>query len=161
MSDPELLILDEPTAAMDVEGRRAFWTSMHDLTDTGRTVVFATHYLDEADTFADRVVMMSRGRIVADGTPAEVKAVVAGRTLAFSVRSPLRGFAERLRALPEVQLVDARGEHLRVATTDSDAILRLVLAERDDAHDIEVTARTMDDAFLALTTASEAEEAAR
>jgi ABC-2 type transport system ATP-binding protein len=158
VSDPELLILDEPTAAMDVEGRRAFWTSMHELTDTGRTVVFATHYLDEADTFADRVVMMSAGRIVADGTPSEVKAVVSGRSLAFSLRDPAADLAERLRALPDVQLVDARGDHLRVATTDSDAVLRLVLTERPDAHDIEVTARTMDDAFLALTT-STAQEA--
>ncbi|MBW4040965.1 MAG: ABC transporter ATP-binding protein [Acidobacteria bacterium] len=161
VSDPELLILDEPTAAMDVEGRRAFWTSMRDLTGTGRTVVFATHYLDEADAFADRVVMMSRGRVVADGTPAEVKAVVAGRTVAFSARAPLGDLPERLRRLPEVQLVEVRGEHLRVASTDSDAVLRLVLGERSDAHDIEVTARTMDDAFLALTSAADAEEAAR
>ena len=127
VSDPQLLILDEPTAAMDVEGRRAFWTSMHDLTDTGRTVVFATHYLDEADAFADRVVMLSRGRIVADGTPAEVKAVVAGRSLAFSLRDPAATLADLLRGRPDVQLVDVRGEHLRVATTDSDAVLRLVL----------------------------------
>ena len=160
VSDPQLLILDEPTAAMDVEGRRTFWASMHELTDTGRTVVFATHYLDEADAFADRVVMMSAGRIVADGTPSEVKAVVSGRSLAFSLRDSAVGLAERLRGHPDVQLVDVRGTHLRVATTDSDAVLRLVLAERGDAHDIEVTARTMDDAFLALT-ATTAEEASR
>ncbi|MGT2426707.1 ABC transporter ATP-binding protein [Amnibacterium kyonggiense] len=160
VSDPELLILDEPTAAMDVDGRRAFWTSMRELTDTGRTVVFATHYLDEADAFADRVVMMSAGRIVADGTPAEVKAVVAGRSLAFSLPDPAERFAERLRALPGVQLVEVRSTRIRVATTDSDAVLRLVLAERPDAHDIEVTARTMDDAFIALTAAT-AEEASR
>jgi ABC-2 type transport system ATP-binding protein len=156
VSDPELLVLDEPTAAMDVEGRRAFWSSMHELTDTGRTVVFATHYLDEADTFADRVLMMRSGRIVADGTPAEVKAVVAGRTLAFSLRTPLGALEARLRDLPSVQLVDARGERVRIATTDSDGVLRLVLDERPDAHDVEVTARTMDDAFLALTAADPA-----
>jgi len=164
VSDPELLVLDEPTAAMDVEGRRAFWTAMHELTDTGRTVVFATHYLDEADAFADRVVMMRAGRIVADGTPTEVKAVVAGRTLAFSLRRPVGDLEARLRSLPAVQLVEARGARVRVATTDSDGALRLVLAERDDAHDVEVTARTMDDAFLALTaaaSASQAQEASR
>jgi ABC-2 type transport system ATP-binding protein len=156
VSDPELLILDEPTAAMDVEGRHAFWSSMRELTDAGRTVVFATHYLDEADAFADRVVMLSRGRLVADGSPAEIKAVVAGRTIAFSVRAPLDGLADRLRALPGVSLVDARIDRVRVATTDSDAVLRRVLAERPDAHDVEITARTMDDAFLALTAAEEA-----
>jgi len=164
VSDPELLVLDEPTAAMDVEGRRAFWSAMHELTDSGRTVVFATHYLDEADAFADRVVMMRAGRIVADGTPAEVKAVVAGRTLAFSLRRPVGDLAARLRSLPAVQLVEERGDRVRVATTDSDGALRLVLADRDDAHDVEVTARTMDDAFLALTaaaSASQAQEASR
>jgi ABC-2 type transport system ATP-binding protein len=134
---------------------------MRELTDSGRTVVFATHYLDEADAFADRVVMMSRGGIVADGTPAEVKSVVAGRTLAFSLRSPLGDLAARLRSLPAVQIVEPRADRVRVATTDSDAVLRLVLAERVDAHDVEVTARTMDDAFLALTTAAPAEEASR
>ena len=142
VSDPELLFLDEPTAAMDVEARRAFWTSMHEFTDTGRTVVFATHYLDEADTFADRIVMMSAGRIVADGTPSEVKAVVSGRShrvLAPSTRR--RGSRSASGASRACSSSTPAATHLRVATTDSDAVLRLVLAERSDAHDIEVTAR--------------------
>lgn len=151
VSDPELLVLDEPTAAMDVEGRRAFWSAMRTLTDSGRTVVFATHYLEEADAFADRIVMLRAGRVVADGTPAEVKAVAAGRTLTFSLHHPVGDLDARLRSLPAVQLIDLRGGRVRIATTDSDAVLRFVLAERADAHGVEITARTLDDAFLALT----------
>ena len=79
--DPDLLVLDEPTVAMDVEVRRSFWASMRDFTGSGRTVLFATHYLDEADAFADRVVVLADGMIIADGTGAQIKASVAGRTI--------------------------------------------------------------------------------
>src|SRR6478672_8705331 len=79
--DPDLLVLDEPTVAMDVEVRRSFWASMREYTESGRTVLFATHYLDEADAFAERVVVLADGTIVADGTGAQIKASVAGRTI--------------------------------------------------------------------------------
>jgi ABC-2 type transport system ATP-binding protein len=166
VSNPDLLILDEPTAAMDVEARRSFWRSMRELTQHGRTVVFATHYLDEADTFADRVVMLSRGRVVADGTPAEVKSVVAGRTVSFSVEPDAQGRMpaelEALRLEPGVNAVDVRETRIRVSTTDSDATLRAILTRWPAAHDLEIVPRTMDDAFLALTASSTtAEEAAR
>ena len=81
---PPLLLLDEPTSAMDVEGRRGFWTTMRGLAERGHTVVFATHHLDEADAVADRVVVIAGGRIVADGSTAEVKAGVSGRTISFT-----------------------------------------------------------------------------
>ena len=84
MPDPELLILDEPTVAMDVEIRRAFWASMRDFVAGGRTVLFATHYLDEADAEADRIVVLAEGRIVADGNGAEIKSQVAGRTISVA-----------------------------------------------------------------------------
>jgi len=152
VSNPDLLFLDEPTAAMDVEAWRTFWLSMREFTDQGRTVVFATHYLDEADAYADRIVMLARGRVVADGTPAEVKAVVSGRRIAATA-----GFAwtpavaAELAALPGVRSVDQRAGRLSLVSDDSDATLRALLAAHDDLHDIEVTAHTMDDAFLALT----------
>jgi ABC-2 type transport system ATP-binding protein len=79
VSDPELLVLDEPTVAMDVEGRRAFWTTMRAFAGRGKTVIFATHYLDEADAYADRAVLMAHGRIVADGPTTEIKAIVGAR----------------------------------------------------------------------------------
>ena len=81
LSDPALLLLDEPTTGMDVEGRRAFWSAIREDAGTGRTVLFATHYLEEADQYADRIVLISKGRIVADGTGSEIKALAAGRTV--------------------------------------------------------------------------------
>ena len=67
VANPDLLVLDEPTAAIDVEGRRAFWAAMREVAAEGKTVIFATHYLEEADAYADRIVLLARGRIVADG----------------------------------------------------------------------------------------------
>ena len=160
VSDPDLLFLDEPTAAMDVEARRTFWQSMREFTDAGRTVVFATHYLDEADEYADRIVMMARGRIVADGTPAEVKAVVSGRRIRATAAFPETGAGTAaLNALPGVRSAERRGDVLTLVSDDSDATLRALLATHHDIHDIEVTAHTMDEAFLALTEARDAEGA--
>ena len=79
--DPELLILDEPTQGMDVEGRRGFWTTIREDAARGRTIIFATHYLEEADAYADRIVLIAKGQIVADGTAAEVKGLATGRTI--------------------------------------------------------------------------------
>jgi ABC-2 type transport system ATP-binding protein len=155
VSNPDLLFLDEPTAAMDVEARRTFWQSMREFTDEGRTVVFATHYLEEADTYADRIVMLSAGRVVADGTPTEVKAVVSGRRIRAGFDFVWTAAVEdALRRLPGVRTLDRRAEQLTIVSDDSDATLRALLTAHDDVHDIEVTAHTMDDAFLALTEGS-------
>ncbi|KQO61470.1 ABC transporter ATP-binding protein [Curtobacterium sp. Leaf261] len=148
VSDPELLVLDEPTAAMDVEARHTFWESMHEFTDTGRTVVFATHHLEEADTFADRIVIMREGRIVADGTPDEIKAIVAARTIRFT---GVPADEPRLTVLPGVSAVQHRGGQVTLVTDDSDRTLRALLGAFPEARDVAVAASTMDDAFLALT----------
>ncbi len=148
VSDPDLLVLDEPTAAMDVRSRRDFWRSMHGFTDTGRTVLFATHYLEEAETYADRVVLMRGGQIVADGSVAEVTALVSGRI----VRAAVPGAsAASLRALPAVSEVELRPTGVTISTADSDATLRALLAVFPQAHDIEVTAVGLEGAFLSLT----------
>ena len=81
VSNPDLLVLDEPTVAMDVEGRHAFWATMREFASRGTTIVFATHYLEEADAFADRAVLMAHGRVVADGPTTEIKARVGSRTI--------------------------------------------------------------------------------
>ncbi|HEY5224415.1 MAG TPA: ABC transporter ATP-binding protein [Microbacteriaceae bacterium] len=159
VSNPDLLILDEPTAAMDVEARRVFWQSMQEFTDEGRTVVFATHYLDEADTYADRIIMLSAGQIVADGTPAEVKSVVSGRRIRAGFDFEWTAeIASELQSLPGVTSVEHRGEQLTIVSDDSDAALRALLSNHADVHDVEVTAHNMDDAFLALTQAAPSEE---
>jgi ABC-2 type transport system ATP-binding protein len=150
VSNPDLLILDEPTAAMDVAARHSFWQSMREFTNQGKPVVFATHYLDEADAFADRIVIMAAGSIIADGTPSEVKSVVSGRTLSFSL-SPVPALS-RIRDLPGATSVTVRGTRLEVHTENSDATLRALLAAYPAAADIEIVSRNMDDAFMALTT---------
>ena len=156
VSDPALLILDEPTTGMDVEGRRSFWEAIHADAERGRTIVFATHYLEEADAFADRIVLMRHGRIIADGTAAEIRASVSGRTL----RATLTCAPERLRsALTDPQIrgqvhdVEILGSSLTLSSTDTDAVAALLLSEHL-AQDLEITSRGLEDAFMALTSDS-------
>src|SRR4051794_30830341 len=147
LSDPALLLLDEPTTGMDVEGRRAFWSAIRSDAERGRTVLFATHYLEEADQYADRIILISHGRIVANGTGSQIKALAAGRT----VRATLPGAdAQVLAALPSVESVDIRGEAVYIHAKDTDAIARHLLTTTS-AHDLEITARGLEDAFLSLT----------
>jgi ABC-2 type transport system ATP-binding protein len=147
LPDPALLIHDEPTTGMDVGGRRDFWAAIRADAGRGRTVLFATHYLEEADAYADRVVLLRRGRIVADGTSAEIKAMASGRT----VRATWPGAdLARLRVVPGADSVEQRGDTVLVHSSDSDATARYLL-EGTDAHDLEITARGLEDAFLALT----------
>lgn len=148
VADPDLLLLDEPTVAMDVTTRRAFWATMREYTAEGKTVVFATHHLEEADAYADRVVLMRAGRVVADGTAAQVKNSVSGRVVSFALP---RDAAADLAALAGVSGVETRGERHLLRSADSDATLRALLTQLPDAHDIEVTGVDLEDAFLALT----------
>ncbi|WP_410811261.1 ABC transporter ATP-binding protein [Micromonospora sp. 067-2] len=148
LPDPDLMVLDEPTTGMDVEGRRDFWQALRRDARAGRTVLFATHYLDEADAYADRIVLVRQGRIVADGTTAEIKNLASGRT----VRATLPGADQAaLAALPGVEAVEIRGDSVLVRTNDSDGIARHLLT-RTPARDVEITSRNLEDAFLALTT---------
>jgi ABC-2 type transport system ATP-binding protein len=147
LSDPALLLLDEPTTGMDVEGRRAFWSAIREDAAKGRTVLFATHYLEEADAYADRIILMSKGRVVADGTGSEVKALTAGRTVRATLHNP---DVDALAALPAVDSVEVRGETVLVHSRDTDAVARHLLNDTD-ARDLEITARGLEEAFLALT----------
>jgi ABC-2 type transport system ATP-binding protein len=145
--DPELLILDEPTQGMDVEGRRGFWTAIREDAARGRTVIFATHYLEEADAYADRIVLISKGQIVADGTAAEVKGLASGRM----IRATLPGADETaLRAIPGVEGVEVRGDTVLIHCGDSDAVARRLLTQTP-ARDLEITSRGLEDAFITLT----------
>jgi ABC-2 type transport system ATP-binding protein len=153
VGDPELLVLDEPTAAMDVSARRSFWTSIRGFTALGRTVLFSTHYLEEADAVADRIILMNRGRVVADGPATAVRAVTAARM----VRCTLAGAdPEELRRLPGTAGVEVLGEAVTIRTTDSDATLRALLARYAGARDVEVAVAPLADAVLALTDRAEA-----
>lgn len=151
LPDPDVILLDEPTVAMDVETRRAFWQRMRHVAADGRTIVFATHYLEEADQEAQRIVVLDSGRVVADGTGSEIKAVMGGRVVLAS------GTARDLDGIEGVTAVTLLDDgRTRIATSDSDATLRALFApggpaDRGDLHDLEVAAPSLEDAFVQLT----------
>jgi len=147
LPDPALLLLDEPTTGMDVEGRRAFWSAIRADAERGRTVLFATHYLEEADAYADRIVLVSKGRVVADGTSAEVKKLASGRTVRATIPDPDE---QALKAIPFVDAVEIRGDSVLLHSHDTDEVARHLLT-RTHARDLEITSRGLEDAFLALT----------
>jgi ABC-2 type transport system ATP-binding protein len=140
-------VLDDPTPGLDVEARGAFWPSMRAETARGRTVLFATHYLEEADHYADRIVLISNGSIVADGTGSEIKALASGRTVRATVTLPDTAV---LGGLGGVEHVEVRGEQVYVRAQDSDLVARYLLTETD-ARDLEITTHGLEDAFLSLT----------
>jgi ABC-2 type transport system ATP-binding protein len=148
VSNAPLLVLDEPTVAMDVEGRRAFWETIRGYAAGGRTIVFATHYLDEADAYADRVVLMARGEVVADGPTTEIKALVGHRTIRATLPA---ADLEALAALPGVTSTERRGEAVVLVCSDSDAAIRALLHSHPEARDIEIRGAGLEEAFLQLT----------
>jgi ABC-2 type transport system ATP-binding protein len=148
VSNPDLLVLDEPTVAMDVESRHEFWDSMRAFAARGKTVVFATHYLEEADQNADRVVLMARGQIVADGPPTEIKGRVGSRTIRATLADADPG---ELAALAGVASAERRGEAVVLVCSDSDQAIRALLERFPAARDIEIAGAGLEDAFLALT----------
>ena len=148
VSDPQVLVLDEPTVAMDVEARRAFWTTMRAFAARGKTVIFATHYLEEADEYADRAVLMAHGVVVADGPTTEIKARVGLRT----IRATLPDVDQQaLLEVPGVSAVERRGEAVVLRCGDSDAAIRALLANHPQMRDIEITGAGLEEAFLELT----------
>ena len=149
VSNPDLLVLDEPTVGMDVETRHSFWTTVREIAAGGKTVLFATHYLEEADLYADRAVLMARGSVVADGPTTEIKAMVGSRTIRATLpEAPL----EQLLALPGVTGGERRGDAIVLVCDDSDAAIRALLAREPDVRDIEIRGAGLEEAFLQLTT---------
>jgi ABC-2 type transport system ATP-binding protein len=146
--DPDLLLLDEPTAAIDVEGRHDFWVSMRSVAAQGKTVVFATHHLEEADAHADRIVLLAHGQVVADGPATEIKARVGART----IRATLPGVElGRLAALPGVLSADRHGDSVILTCSDAEEALRGLLNGFSGVRDLEVRGSGIEEAFLALT----------
>ncbi|MGW1844611.1 ABC transporter ATP-binding protein [Streptomyces sp. NPDC001966] len=146
--DPDLLVLDEPTAALDVEARRLFWQSMRAFTDRGKTVLFSTHYLEEADQNADRIVVIDRGQLIADGSSADIKHTVGSSMVSFTV--PDGPMPDSLAALPGVLSVEVVDGRVRLRTSDSDATVS-ALPGVVTPRGLEVAPAGLEDAFLALT----------
>jgi ABC-2 type transport system ATP-binding protein len=148
VGNPRLLVLDEPTVALDVEGRRDFWTTMRRVVSSGKTVLFATHYLEEADANADRAILMAHGKIVADGPTTEIKAMVGTRT----IRATLPGVADyELAGIEGVASAERHGDSVALRCSDSDQAIRLLLSRYPSARDIEISGAGLEDAFLQLT----------
>lgn len=154
--DPELVFLDEPTTGLDVEARRSLWNEIRDLKAAGRTAVLTTHYLEEADALADRIVVIHQGRVVAQGTPAQIKSRAADRR----VRCITSVNREEVAALPGVARVEASGQHLEILTARPEELLRTLLALDPDLHDLHVTGAGLEDAFLTLVRNKEEREVA-
>jgi ABC-2 type transport system ATP-binding protein len=144
----ELIVLDEPTAAMDVETRRLFWNSMKEEVAAGRTLLFATHYLEEADQAADRILVINRGRLLADGTPAEIKARAGAKRLSFRLGNVDEPF---LLGLPGLVNLEIRHDVVQIQSSDSDATLYAIFDAGYRPREIEVTSLGLEQAFLAIT----------
>jgi ABC-2 type transport system ATP-binding protein len=145
--DPDLLFLDEPTLGFDVEVRRAFWEEIRRFVSRGRTVLLTTHYLEEADALADRIVVIDRGAIVADGTSAEIKSRVSGRRIRCTTR--LR--EHELHAIAGVRRVTIERERVELFASNAESVVRELLARDAALSDLEVGSVGLEDAFLALT----------
>ena len=145
--NPELVFLDEPTAGLDLDGRRRLWDEIRGLKAAGRTAVLTTHYLEEADALADRIAVIHRGRLIAEGSPEEIKSRTAGRV----VRCVTTISAETARSFPEAAGAEMKGQHLEVVTAEPEAVLRRMFALDPELGDLTVVGVGLEEAFLALT----------
>ncbi len=163
----DLIVLDEPTTGMDVSVRQQFWAAMRGQADQGRTVLFATHYLEEADSIADRVLVLHRGRLIADGSSAEIKAKAGARRISFELHEadgPVPQAA--LRALPGLVSLDVSSHvhgvrTVRIRTTDADADVAGLYRAGLYPRGLEVSSLGLEQAFLAITGEQDAEDTHR
>jgi ABC-2 type transport system ATP-binding protein len=149
--NPDLLILDEPTVGLDVEARRAMWTQIRSFVAKGKSILLTTHYLEEADALADRIVVIDRGRIIAEGSPAEIKTRASGKRIRVRTRLTL----DEVRELPLVASATNGGGRIEITTTSSDDVSRALLARDASLADIEITSAGLEDAFLAMTSGAQ------
>ena len=148
VGDCDLIVLDEPTTAMDVETRRRFWGSMKEEVAEGKTLLFATHYLEEADQAADRILVINRGRLLADGTPAEIKERAGAKRISFRLDNVDEPF---LLGLPGLVSLDVRGNVVQIQSSDSDATLYALLDAGYRPREVEIGSLGLEQAFLAIT----------
>ena len=146
--NPDLLVLDEPTTGMDHEARRSLWTTIREETDNGTAVLLTTHYIDEAEVLADRIVIIANGRIVADGTTATIRATVAGSTIRCRTVMSI----EALRTMSAVRHVDRSGGESRIVSADAAATLRDLFAADVQCSDLRIAAASLEDAICSITT---------
>ena len=146
--DPELLFLDEPTVALDVEGRRLFLDFMGEWARSGRTILLTTHYMEEAAQLARRIVVLDRGAVLADESPEAIRARVPGKQIRLRLGAPLG--PEALASLP-ISGVQRDTEHLQLLTTDPAGVLRALYARGVAITDVEVAGADLEEAFVQIT----------
>jgi ABC-2 type transport system ATP-binding protein len=151
--DPDLIFLDEPTAAMDVEARRAFWEQIRGLAALGKTVLFSTHYLEEADAVASRIVVIHEGRVIAEGSPREIKRIVAEKTARFKTELP----TDRLPGYADVQRAETVNGYAVVYTNEPERLLAALFREGHRITELTVTDTELEAAFVSLTRKEKAE----
>jgi ABC-2 type transport system ATP-binding protein len=145
--DPDVLFLDEPTVGMDVEGRRSFIERIAEFARMGRTVVLTTHYLEEADQLAQRVIVIDRGVVIADAPPAEIKSRVAGKRMRFVAPALTE---KDLEDLP-VSAVTIKDHRVQLLTNQPELVLRRLFRRNVAISDLEVSGADLEDAFIAMT----------
>jgi ABC-2 type transport system ATP-binding protein len=148
--NPDLVFLDEPTVGMDIESRRALWDEIRALSAAGKTVLLTTHYLEEADILANRIVVINKGKLLCEGTSAEIKQRVSGRR----IRCITQLDPEFLRALPSVVDVQQDRESVVILAEHPENVVRQLLLRDEMLHGLEVSAAALEDAFLELTSDS-------
>jgi ABC-2 type transport system ATP-binding protein len=148
--NPELLFFDEPTTGLDVEVRLGLWSTLRELTTAGAGVVLTTHYLEEADALADRIVVLDRGRVIAEGSPSEIKALVPGRR----IRAQSSVSAAEAEAFPGVQRATRDGAWLELLTNIAEPALRELMARDPSIANLSIVEPSLEEAFLALTTST-------
>jgi ABC-2 type transport system ATP-binding protein len=146
--NPDLIFLDEPTVGMDIESRRALWDQVRALSAAGKTILLTTHYLEEADMLANRIVVINKGKLVSEGTPAEIKHRVSGRR----IRCITQLDPAFLRTLPTVSSVEQDREAVVIVAERPEAVVREMLLRDETLHGLEIATAALEDAFLALTT---------
>jgi ABC-type multidrug transport system ATPase subunit len=144
---PELLFLDEPTSGLDVDARRAMWATIQDLLVSGCSIVLTTHYLEEAEALADRVVVLANSRVVASGSVAQMRALVARRQIDCDTRVP----AEEIRSWPGVTEVIRDEQRLHITAIDAEDVVRRLLAADSGLRNLEVRQASLNEAFTQLT----------
>ena len=145
--NPELLFLDEPTTGLDIDARETLWKTIRALVREGSGVVLTTHYLEEAEALADRVVVLARGRVVAQGSVQQIRARVAQRRVRCVSR-----LAETLIAQwPEVRSVARVGERIEIVTDQAEAVVRQLLFEDAALSDLEIQRAGLAEAFVEIT----------
>src|SRR5580700_5095823 len=145
--DPDLLFLDEPTAGLDVEARRALWEQIRRLIDRGKTVLLTTHYLEEADALADRIAVINQGEIIAEGTPAEIKSQTSGKRIRCITALNLAALLQ----IPGVTDVKRDREAVEIHTGEGESVVRLLLARDPSLSGLEISSAGLEEAFLSLT----------